>query len=681
MASVSSLGIGSGLDLASIVTGLVGAERAPTESRLAAKEQDITADLSAFGLLRSSLSTFQGSLASLTTSTAFNAKSITTSDASVFTTTLSNTAAVGSYSVETTALAKTHSLATNSATAFTSPDDIIGTGTLTIKFGTTTTGPYSFTQDTSKATQAITVSAANQNTTVSGLRDYINANAFGVQAAVVNDGNGYRLTLTSKSTGAQNSMEITVTSDGDADDTDNAGLSQLAFNASAQGSLEQTVAAQDAALKINGLNITRETNTVEDAIDGVTLNLLKADVGNTVLVNVTENNDTAKDSIQGLVDGYNSLIETLNTLTNYNPETSEAGVLIGDFTVRNIRAQLRGVIGNTVSQLTGNVRLLADIGITTNSDGTLTLDSSKLSSVIASNPSEVQALFAFQGRPTDPDISYSASTASTLAGNYDVDITTIATQGVFNGATVNSLDIDVDNDEFTIIVDGVTSESITLSQGTYASGAILAAHIQAQINDDANLKAAGVSVVVAHDTINNEFDITSQRYGSASKVEFFAIDTNTTTDLGFSGGGGGIDGLDVAGTINGFAATGSGQVLTSTASNSNGLALLISAGSTGNRGTVSFSRGMAETLDSLIGNLLKTDGLIESRENGLQKGLDDIADDRTQLEIRISSIEARLIRQFSTLDQLVSNLKTTSSFLSSQLANLPGNNGGFGNNS
>ena len=680
MASVTSLGIGSGLDLAAIVSGLVGAERAPTESRLATKQQGITADLSAFGLLRSSLSTFQGSLASLTTSTAFNAKSITTSDASIFTTTLSNTAAVGNYSVEVTALAKAHSVATNAATAFTGADDTIGTGTLTIKFGTTTTGPYGFTQDTTKATQTIDVSAANQNTTVSGLRDYINANDFGIQAAVVNDGAGYRLILTSKNTGAKNSMEITVTGDGDANDTDNVGLSQLAFNASAQVSAGQTVAGQDAALKINGLSITRETNTVKDAIDGVTLHLLKDDVGNTVSVNVTENNDTAQASIQDLVSGYNGLVETLNSLTSYDPETSEAGVLIGDFTVRNIRAQLRGVIGNTVSQLTGNIRLLVDIGITTNNDGTLKLDSSKLSAVLASNPSEVQALFAFQGRPTDPDISYSASTNSTLAGNYDINISTLATQGVFNGATVNSLVIDSDNDEFTIIVDGVTSQSITLSQGTYASGAILAAHIQAQINDDENLKAAGVSVEVAHDNANNEFDITSLRYGSASNVNFFAIDTNTITDLGFSGGGGGIDGVDVAGTINGFAATGSGQILTSTGSNSVGLALLISAGSIGNRGTVSFSRGMAETLDSLITDLLKTDGLIESRENGLQKGLDDIAEDRVQLDKRISSIEARLIQQFSALDQLISNLKTTSSFLTSQLANLPGSNGGFRNN-
>jgi flagellar hook-associated protein 2 len=280
MAAITSLGVGSGLDLGTLVSGLIEAERAPTENRLNLKQQNLTTELSAFGLLRSSLAQFQGSLGGLQSSTAFNAKAITASDSSVFSTSVESFADLGSYSVEVTALARTQSLATNENTAFATVNDVIGSGTLTIQFGTTT-DPYSFTPDSGKPSQAIEVSAANGNDTVSGLRDYINDNDFGLQASIVDDGvNGYRLVFTSDDTGAANSMELTVTGDGDGNNNNNSGLSQLAFNASAQGSLTQTVAAQDAALTINGLDITRDTNSITGAFYGVTLDLLKADEGN-----------------------------------------------------------------------------------------------------------------------------------------------------------------------------------------------------------------------------------------------------------------------------------------------------------------------------------------------------------------------------------------------------------------
>jgi len=487
----------------------------------------------------------------------------------------------------------------------------------------------------------------------------------------VDDGNGFRLTLTSKDSGAANSMEITVTNDGDADNNDNAGLSQLAFNTDAQTSVVQTVAAQDAALKINGLDITRESNTIIGAMDGVTLNLLKADIGNTISVNVSESNEGIVAAVEEFVTGYNGLAGTINSLTNYDAVTSEAGILIGDFTVRNLSNQLRSVMGNTVSELTGNVRALSDIGITTNSDGTLGLDLDKLNTALTNNPTEVQALFNLQGRPTDSELSYSAATDGTLSGNYEVNVTTMATRAEFNATTLNSLTIDANNDSFNIKVDGVLSDQILLTQSVFANGASLASHIQAQINDDSNLKAAGVSVYVAYDSLNNEFDITSSRYGSASKVEFTVIDVNTGNDLGFSLASG-ADGVDVAGTINGLSATGNGQLLTSDFGDSAGLALLVSSGSTGSRGTVSFSRGTVSSIDGILNRFLENDGLIDNRESGLNTSLEDIQDDRDDLNQRISALEARLISKFSAMDLLVSQLNTTSNFLSQQLDNLPG---------
>ena len=669
--AISSIGVGSGLDLSAIISGLIDAERVPTESRLSNKERDITTELSAFGAVRSSLSLLEGSLGNLQSPTLFSNKKFSISDPSVFTASTDSSAVAGSYSIEVSAIAQKQSLATNAATAFADITDSIGTGTLTVKFGETSTGPYSFTQDTSKATQTITVSAANNNTTLSGMRDYINENDFGFEAAIVNDGNGYRLLFTSDNTGAKNSMEITVSSDGDGIDTDNAGLSQLAFNALAQTSVTQTVAARDAALSINGLDITRESNSVSGAIAGVSLNLLQADIGNKVNFTLSENPQPAKAAIEEFVTSYNDLITNLNALTSFDAETGTAGVLIGDFTIRSISTQLRSQISNSVQQLTGDIRLLADIGITTESGtGTLKLDSAILSDALDNSPEQVEALFGRQGRPEDGEINYLAATDATQPGNYQVNITTLATRGSFSGSAVNSLAIDGDNDNFTIKVDGTESASITLSPGTYASGEILAAHIQAQINADANISSMDAPVTVSYDDVNNRFDISSSSYGSASSIEFTAIDLNTVNDLGFSVSSG-TTGLDIAGTINGLQATGNGRNLTSDSGDSQGLEISIIGGAVGSRGKVSFSSGVAHSIDNILNQFLESNGLIASREDGLRDALEDIEDQRDNLADKLESLEERLIKQFTALDTLVAQFNQTSSFLTQQLANLP----------
>ena len=401
MAVISSLGVGSGLDLKAIVNGLVDAERVPAEKRLEEKKVNYTTELSAFGTLRSSLSLFQGSLSSLKLASTYNAKETTLSDDAVFSTSVASNADIGSYAVEVTALAKSHSLATNADTPFADINDTVGSGTLSISFGRTEEEPYAFTPDTAQAVQNIIVSEENGNTTLSGLRDYINSNDYGVQASIVNDGNGNRLVLSSDKTGANNSMQITVT-DADGDNVDNAGLSQLAFNTGAQSSLTQTVAAQDSALSINGLGITRDTNTVTGVIDGVTLNLQKADVGNIVSVDVTNNPDEAKSAIQEFVDGYNGLITNINSLSNFDAETGESGILQGDSTVRTIVNQLRSVMTNTVSQVSAGINSITDLGIRTQSDGTLDINETQLDKAIADNASEIEALFTRKGSVSGP---------------------------------------------------------------------------------------------------------------------------------------------------------------------------------------------------------------------------------------------------------------------------------------
>ena len=671
MATISSLGVGSGLDLGSLVTGLLEAERAPTANRLALKEQNFSTELSAFGLLRSSLSQFQGSLSGLQSTSAFNAKEISVSDPSIFSATAETSADPGSYSIEVTALAKAQSLATNAATAFATVDDTIGSGTLTVQFGTTTTGPYAFTADPTSSPQTIVVSTANNNTTLAGLRDYINANGYGMQASIVNDGNGYRLLLTSENSGAANSMEITSSGDGDGNDNDNAGLSQLAFNASAQSSLTQTVGAQDAALSINGLDISSETNTINNAITGLSIDLLKANVGNFVSVNVKENRNEVTASVINFVTAYNELRQNIDALTNYDPETGTGSALSGDFTVRSIGSQIRNIIFGSLSSVNSNIRSLVDVGITTNSSGTLALDSSKLADALLDYPEEVEALFSLTGSTSDPGIGYVSATADTLAGDYAVNVVSVESQGVLTGTgPVTDLRVRNNSNNMTLIVDGFSTGNITLANGDYADEAALASEIQAQINAASTLVANGVSVTVSYDVPSDRFVITSDSSGSASTVEITAIDPQTDNRYGLTVGNG-VDGTDFVAAIDGVNASVNGQVLTSLSGDSKGLSIELLSGGAGNRGTVSLTRGLADRLDSLLSNFLDSDGFIASREESINEGLEDIVDERVKLDDRISSLEARLIRQFSALDALVAQFNQTSLFLTQQLANLP----------
>ncbi|MDJ0776696.1 MAG: flagellar filament capping protein FliD [Gammaproteobacteria bacterium] len=679
MAGISSLGVGSGLDLGSLVNNLVEAERAPVLNRLARKESDLSAELSGFGLLRSSLSQFQASLGGLSSTSAFDAKSVSLSNDALFSATVENSADVGSYTVEVNALAQAQSLASSAASAFATVDDVIGEGTLTIQFGTTTTGPYSFTPDAGQSPQVIEISAANGNNTLTGFRDYINDNEFGILASIVNDGSGYRLVLTSENTGADNSMEITVSGDSDANDNDNAGLSQLAFNAAAQTSMGQTVEAQDAALRINGLDITRETNEVEGAINGVTLDLKKAELNTPVTVEISENRSEITAAVNGFVTAYNGLMDSIDELTRYNAETQSASVLTGDFTVRGIESKVRGIVFGSVAGLQGNIRSLVDIGIRTDSSGKLSVDNSKLKDALENNSADVQALFTLQGRTTDPGVRYVAATPETNNGTYAVNVTSFLTQGVYTGTQpVTDLRVRGNSNNMTLTVDGISTGSITLTNGNYPDEASLASEIQTQINAAPDLVTNGLSVTVSYDAAADRFVITSDSSGAGSSVEVTAIDPQTDNRYGITVGNG-VDGTDFIGSINGVAADGSAGVLTSTTGDSNGLAVSFATQATGARGSVTITQGIAGQLDDLLDSFLETDGFINAREQGINDSLEEIQDDRVRLDDRIAALEARLVRQFSALDALVAQFNQTSNFLSQQLANLPqpgsGNNG------
>ncbi len=670
MAAVSSLGSGSGLDLSSLVDKLIAAEGEPATARLDRTEARIQTKLTAYGSLKGGLSAFQSSIVSLTQLDTFQTKSVSTSSATeTFTVLASSSAIPGTYNVEVTNLAQSNSLATATG-QFTDITDAVGTGTLTISFGTVSiTGDdvTGFDQNAIKPSINITVDASNNS--LQGVRDAINDSNAGVSASIVDNGTDLQLVITSTETGKVNGMQISVDEGTGtaADNIDLTGLSRLAFNTSVTN-LDNTVSADDASAIINGISVTSASNTINGAIEGVTLNLLqKSDAGVSVGVTVANNTADTKSAIEDFVTSFNTLAVSLASLTDVDVGAGTAGILTGDASVRGIENQIRRFINSTVPGLTGSIQSIVDLGITTSSEGNLQIDNVKLQAAIDNNFNDITSFFANIGGPTDSLVKYVSSTDDTKVSDFAVNITRTATQGTSAaGAAITDLNIGSANDELTIKVDGVQSATISLTNKLYASNSDLAAEIQSQINADAALIASGKSVTVSLSG-SNALVITSNAFGSASAIDLTYIENATASGLT---AGAGNDGVDVAGTIGGLTATGNGQFLTGKG-DAQGLKLQILGTSDGSRGSVNFTNGLASNLDDLIATFLGSDGIIDTRTKGFKTSVDDINEKREALSFRLARLETRLVARFGALDILVTQLQQTSNFLTQQLESLP----------
>ena len=306
------------------------------------------------------------------------------------------------------------------------------------------------------------------------------------------------------------------------------------------------------------------------------------------------------------------------------------------------------------------------MGINFQKDGSLTLDSTKLQTAIDNNVTDIPGLFGVLGKATATGVSYKGSTVNTKPGTYAVNVTKLATQGNIIGTKDNSGGVTITagvNDVISVTIDGKTA-AITLSAKTYANAADLVSEIQSKLNSSSALSSGGVSASVTQS--GGVLEIQSKSYGSASKV---SVTGTALTDL--FGTSNTTDGVDVEGTIDGRAASGTGQVLTATSGDSNGLAITIATVTTGAQGTIKFARGFADQLSKLATTYLATGGALEGQVTGLNAQVSDVEKQKTNLNARLITLQAQYLAQFTKLDTLISSLKATQSFLTSQLSNLP----------
>ncbi len=540
MASIESLGLGSGVLTTDLVEQIINAEKEVSELRLDSKQELVEARITAYGEIQSLMSEVQSAASSLSSPSLMSSTSATSSNEDILTATTSTSSDPGTYSIEVLNTAKAHSLA---STTYTSFDEIVGTGQLVFTFGELSyDGSGNVTgQDINPDRASKTITIDESNRTLSGIRDAINKADMGVTASIINDGSGYRLLMTSEETGEQNAMRIEAL-----DDSGNlltSGLSTLAYNENqlADSTTTQTSKGEDAQLQVNGLTITRSSNNVDEVIKGVTLNLKNADVGTNVTVTVTADTEKLTESIQSFVDSYNNLKTFIDDLSSYNADTQQAGLLLGDSTTRTMMNQIRSLISEPIVGLTGKYRSLTELGVNTNRDNDylLDFDTSTFSSALTADRQAIVGLLAKSGVTSDSQITYVNDSINTQPGSYDIEITQVATQAVYQGGSLALLDfsspvvIDESNNNFRINVNG-KSASIELTQGSYLTGDDLAKQIALQINSNETINGAGYSVSVDYSADEKNFSITSNKYGSESKIYIINGDPNVSNTLGFS---------------------------------------------------------------------------------------------------------------------------------------------------
>jgi flagellar hook-associated protein 2 len=366
---------GSVIDVSSLVSQLVAATQAPQQAVITAQTQAVTTQISAIGTLKSALSTFQSSLGVLDTPSAFDVQTATSTDQTAFTATASSGAAAGTYNVAVSALAQAQQLLSKPFAG--GSGATVGTGTLSLSLGGSSFSVAIGASDDSLSAIAAAINGAAGNP--------------GIEATVLQGTDGAHLVLSSSLTGAANTIQITETDGGN-------GLAALTYGTGNAANYTQEAAAQDAAFSISGVAYTSPSNTVSNALSGVTLSLLGTTAaGSNAMLSVANDTATIETNISAFVTAYNTLVKALAPLGSYDASTNTAGPMLGSALLSGTQNQIQQALYSIVNTGSSTYNSLASIGITTNSDGTLSLNSATLSNAMATNFSAVSQLFSGSG--------------------------------------------------------------------------------------------------------------------------------------------------------------------------------------------------------------------------------------------------------------------------------------------
>ncbi len=545
MPVIQSSGLGTSALGNETVDKIIKAEKKDIDKRYNQDIGLVKARITAYGKLKSSMSKFQSAVDNLADPKVAGALVASSSDESILSVTTNEKARAGIYNLQVSNIAKSHALASK---RFSSEYSVVGEGKLTFSFGKNQyDGSGNLTgQSTNVKRPSHTLVIDSSNNSLTGIRNTINNANMGVHASIVNDGSGFRLSIKSTSTGEENAMQIFAQ-----DASGNAltsGLGVLNFNTVQQGSAfaQQTSKGEDARLEVNGLSITRATNTVDGVIEGVTLNLKSADVSKQLQVSIKADADKIKKGLEEFVKTYNGVKEILDDVTQYNVVEKKAGILIGDNFIRDIQSRISQMIAKPITGLAGYpYTTFASLGVETdrNNKFNLSFSVSKFQKAMKNNHENVRNVLAESGRTTDTQVQFMNSSIGSKPGTYDVEVTKLAKQASFTTASVAGLDfsspvqVNGNNDQFSMNVDGQIIAA-TLRHGSYTTGKDFAEQVTQQIN--AALKDTGKSVTVGYNAVAKNFTFTSNAYGSKSQISFTSVENDVASMFGFNTVGQGV---------------------------------------------------------------------------------------------------------------------------------------------
>jgi flagellar hook-associated protein 2 len=396
-------GMGTGIDVTAMVNEQMTVLRQP-ETLLKQQSATLSSQSSELSQLNTELTTLQTSFQGLTDFDGeFNYKLATSSDTSQLNAAADPTALAGTHTIVVTNIATTSSYSATGSNgkALATGDTAFGQGSFSIQVG---------------SNQAVTINVGSTNDTLNTLAAYINKQNIGVTASVITDSTGARLSLLSQSTGSAGN--ITIDNNTDSTTDSNANTTGLSFAAGTTG--------KDAVLSVDGVNIDSSSNTISTVIPGVTINLTGANPDSPVSLTVGPDTTTAGSAVVSFVNAYNTLIQDINSQFNYNPSTGgTAPPLNGDSTLQILQEQLFSNISSSMTN-NGNINSLADLGITMNNDGTLSINSATLSSVLTGQYNSVENFFQNTGSFGQNFITSLNSLTSPVSGALNVEMNGIS---------------------------------------------------------------------------------------------------------------------------------------------------------------------------------------------------------------------------------------------------------------
>lgn len=627
MSAISPMSYGSGLDTQSIVQSLVASasrprqllvqERSRNEDRLEVLE-DITSKLEA---LETSVAELSGSATAIR-------RTVSVPEGAGFQASATGAAAAGAHAVRIDKLAQSEREASQGF----ADRDITSVGAGELKL-------------TVAGVETVIDIQAGQDT-LEGLQEAINRSGADVTASIVNTGTGatpYQLVITGNATGADQAVAIDVSG--------LTGGTALSFT--------QRRAAQDAELAVDGIDIRRSTNTVTDALEGITLELEQADAVERTFTVATDVEATQQ-QIQDVVDGFNAVLDAIHEQFERAGPEAESKPLSGDFALRSLERRMRGLLEESFGRPGSGTERLADIGIETSDDGRrLEVDSAKLEEALLERPDDVLDLFVKAGSATDAGVQV-VTAGDTPRGTYAVEITQAAVRAEAVGAQAIRAE-GLAQDEALTFTFGGEDTVVQLSAGDTIDDVV-------QTINDA-LDAAGVPVVAR--SVGGALALHAAEYGSGGSFSVVSDRSGATSEqTGIGVAPLQAVGQDVAGTIDGVAASGTGTSLFGDSEGPTpGLRVEVYGSDLGARGTVTVFGGFADELAGLVDDLTDPiDGMLALRQEGIEDQLDHLDDRIEREDDRLTRLEERLTRQYNALEQLLGTLNSQLSYLTATLS-------------